>query len=53
MRQKTGDRVKYGREYYTVVGVNFDSHEYCLEPEDGDEVEKLGNRLWVSEDDLP
>jgi hypothetical protein len=52
MRRKMGERVLHGAEHYIVVGVNLDTHEYCLEPEEGDEIDKLGNRIWADAKDI-
>jgi hypothetical protein len=52
MKYKTGQLISYGAEHYTVVGFNLETRQYCLEPEDGDEVEKLGNRIWVDAKDI-
>ena len=52
MRHKIGDLVQYGAEHYIVVGISEDTQQYCLEPEEGDEVEKLGNRIWVDAKDI-
>jgi hypothetical protein len=52
MKRKMGEGVLYGAEHYIVVGVNPDTQEYCLEPEEGDEIDKLGNRIWAHAKDI-
>lgn len=52
MKHRLGDLIAYGAEHYNVVGISEDTRQYCLEPEEGDEVEKLGNRVWVGAKDI-
>lgn len=52
MKRKIGERVLYGAEHYIVIRMNLDSHEYCLESEEGDEIDKLGNRIWANAKDI-
>jgi hypothetical protein len=52
MKRKMGERVLFGAEHYIVVGVNAETHEYCLEPEEGAEIDKLGNRIWAYAKDI-
>jgi hypothetical protein len=48
MKYKVGDLVVFGVDNYNVVGINPDTRQYYLEPENGDdEVAKLGDRVWV------
>jgi hypothetical protein len=52
MKHVIGDLIAYGAEHYKVVGINEDARQYCLELEEGDEVEKLGNRMSVGARDI-
>jgi hypothetical protein len=53
MKYKISELVAYGVDDYKVVGINADTRQYCLEPEnDDDEVTKLGNRIWVDASDI-
>jgi hypothetical protein len=48
MKYKIGDLVVFRVDNYNIVGINPDTRQYYLEPENGDdEVAKLSDRIWV------
>jgi hypothetical protein len=52
MKYKIDDLVQYGAEHYKVAGVNEDTQQYCLEPQDVDVVEQIANQIWVDAKDI-
>lgn len=52
MKRKIGDLVAYGAEHYKVAGLNEDTQQYCLEPQDADVIQQIADQIWVDAKDI-